>query len=90
MQTFGQILRRIRLANTPSQKAFAKRLGYSRKSVQEWETGVILPPDATVIKQICDALEANPEQRRELLNSAKDTHMKRFRERYPDDGAMAQ
>ena len=59
LQTLGQRIVAARLAQTPhrmSQRALAKKIGISTKSLNQIETGETLDPKSSIIRRISEVL----------------------------------
>src|SRR6476659_271622 len=68
--TFGQLLRRHRLAAGLTQEALAERAGVSTRGVQDLERGVHATPRADTVQLLFEALSLQGEARAELIAAA--------------------
>jgi transcriptional regulator with XRE-family HTH domain len=69
-ETFGTLLRRLRLAAGLSQEALAERAGVSARGVQDLERGIRRAPRAETVRLLADALELSGETRAALVIAA--------------------
>lgn len=67
--TFAAALKAMREASGTSQYRLAARLGVDHSSISRWESGDRRPTRENVAA-ICDALDATPDERTALLESA--------------------
>src|SRR5690348_3261477 len=71
MATFGQLLRRHRLAAGLSQEALAERSGLSVRGLSDLERGARRAPRAETIGMLADALDLSPSERAALAAAAR-------------------
>ena len=69
-ESFGALLRRLRVAAGFSQAALAERAGLSEDAVAALETGRRRKPRAFTLRLLADALELDPQARAELAAQA--------------------
>src|SRR4051812_14673870 len=65
--TFGEVLRRYRIAAGLSQEELAERAGLSLRGVSDLERGVRRLPHLETVRLLADALQLTPEARRAFL-----------------------
>lgn len=68
LSTFGERLREIRKSRQPgiSQEELAERIGRSKMTVSQFETGKNAPPEGELLEALIDALGASEEEARDL------------------------
>jgi transcriptional regulator with XRE-family HTH domain len=70
-QSFGKLLRRLRVAAALSQEALAERAGISARAVGDLERGVHHAPRLETVRLLADALALDAQDRATLLAAAR-------------------
>ena len=70
IETFGEYLKRLRLAKKASQGKLAAAIGKTTMYISNIEKGKNNPPDELQLKKIADALNLNEQQFFELIDTA--------------------
>jgi transcriptional regulator with XRE-family HTH domain len=82
MLNFSSMLAEVRGSLNLTVTELARRTGFCRKQIQQWERGNIFPPNGQDLDTLCKAMGASPDQREALLKAAVAVHVERVRERY--------
>src|SRR5262245_30662874 len=69
--SFGDLLRRYRMAAALSQEELAERAGLSVRAVSDLERGVHRTPRLETVRLLADALQLSPGERAELLSATR-------------------
>src|SRR4051794_29995609 len=69
--TFGEVLRKLRVAASLSQEELADRAGLSLRGISDLERGARRTPHLTTIRLLADALALSSADRQALLAAAR-------------------
>ncbi len=70
-ESFGALLRRLRVEAALSQEALAARAGVSTRAISDLERGVKLRPYLETVRLLADALGLDPAQRAAFATAAR-------------------
>ena len=70
-ETFGQLLRRLRIAHNLSQEALSEAASISTSAVGAYERGLSASPHRETVRLLADVLELSGQARTEFENAAR-------------------